>query len=80
MGYVNPKAWMAALVGKPMIITSVGTYVTRIGEIVVIDKPSYEHDFKCYGTYVASGKRDSWHHSGRLYFGAESDNDIVRKA
>lgn len=66
------------LVTLPLVIDSPGEYLTRCGEIVLIDLVSTKHNFGCVGVY-ASGLLDRWHKSGRLYFDARSDNDIVQK-
>lgn len=76
---MNTKAWYASLVTKPDIITAPGEYVTRSGETVTVTDASRRHDFRCIGTY-SNGIREGWHKSGRLYFGIESKNDIVRHA
>lgn len=76
---MNTRAWYASLVTKPDIITGPGQYVTRSGETVTITAASTRQDFRCVGHY-SNGIREGWHKSGRLYFGMESANDIVRAA
>ena len=72
-------SWMVSLVALPVIIDENGEYKTRKGEIVLIVRTSKKNDFGCDGWYDESNILDSWHKSGRLYFGQLSDNDIVSK-
>lgn len=69
--------WFASLVPLPTVITKPGVYLTRIGEAVTITVASEKQDFGCLGEYL-NGGTDRWHKSGRLYFGQQSGNDIVR--
>jgi hypothetical protein len=69
---------MWSLVVQPVVIDGPGHYLTRAGEVVTIEKASAHHDFACVGVYP-NQVQDSWHKSGRLYFGTESKNDIVRR-
>jgi len=73
------KADYASLVTRPDVITQPGNYVTRRGEIVTITAASTKHDHGCIGTYP-EGTREHWHKSGRIYFGIQCENDIVRRA
>lgn len=61
-----------------MIINEPGFYETRAGEKVEIFG-ILATTFGCVGTYLEADIKDSWHKSGRLYFGQECENDIVRK-
>lgn len=72
----NPKAWFAAFVTMPTIITGPGQYMTRAGEVVTIEVAQQKQLFGCSGTY-STGQRDEWHMSGRLMFDRETQNDIV---
>lgn len=76
---MNPKAWLASLVWRPTIIDEPGQYVTRGGEVVTVHAVAGRGTFPCTGQYP-TGQRECWHKSGRLFFGQESSNDIVRKA
>ncbi len=73
------KGYFAPLVTLPSVITEAGTYVTRKGEYVTIERVSKRHDFKCQG-YYPDGTIEDWHKSGRLYASTTCDNDIVAKA
>lgn len=75
---MKTAGWWMSLVTLPVVIDSPGDYVTRCGELVLIDLVSTKHNFGCVGIY-ASGQTDRWHKSGRLYFDVLSDNDIVSK-
>jgi len=75
-GNWNPKAWFAAFVAMPVIITGPGRYVTRAGEVVTIEMALQRHAFGCSGVY-STGQREEWHMSGRLMFDKETPNDIV---
>lgn len=68
-----------ALIVLPTIIDRAGKYITRGGESVVIEKVSIGQNFGCRGFY-SDGVQEGWHKSGRLYFGQQSKNDIVRAA
>lgn len=73
------SAYFAPLVTKPVVITGAGRYRTRCGEVVVVnDAPAgiRHHAFDCFGRY-ATGEREQWHRSGRLYASRECSNDIV---
>lgn len=73
------SASFATLVTLPVIIDEPGQYVTRCGATVTIASVAAKAAaFGCSGTY-SSGVNDRWHCSGRLYFGQECPNDIVRK-
>lgn len=73
------SAAFASLVLLADVITTPGKYITRAGELVEVTEASTRHDFNCTGTY-SNGIREGWHKSGRLYFGQQSPNDIVRAA
>lgn len=68
-----------SLVVMPTLIDAPGAYITRCGERVEVKVASPRSKFECAGFY-ANGVRESWHRSGRLYFGQECANDIVSKA
>lgn len=63
----------------PVIIDEPGTYETRCGEKVEIFRIVSGVVFACQGGYAKDGTFDGWHKSGRLYYGIECDNDIVKK-
>jgi hypothetical protein len=73
------SAYFAPLVTAPIVITDPGQYVTRGGEVVMVNKVSQKNDFGCRGQYQ-NGVRERWHRSGRIFAGQESMNDIVRRA
>jgi hypothetical protein len=63
----------------PTIITGVGKYKTRCGEIVTIEQFRDElPNLKYHGRY-STGQRDGWTKSGRCWPSRECDNDIVEK-
>jgi hypothetical protein len=72
------KAYYASLVCLPIVITEPGEYLTRGGETVTITKTSARNDHGCAGKYE-TGTPENWHRSGRIYFGMESQNDIVSR-
>jgi len=72
-------AYFAPLVTLPVLIDAPGDYLTRSGERVTIRRPSWRNEFGCIGQY-ANGTAESWHRSGRLFAGQQSDNDITAKA
>lgn len=78
---MNPIAWSTSFILLPTIITEPGDYITRCGERVTIYTTAAQTraPFNCYGHY-SNGTVETWHKSGRLYFGQECANDIVRKA
>lgn len=76
---LNPAGWFAAFVVLPVVITGPGQYVTRSGEVVTVAQASSRHAFECRGAY-SDGVSEAWHKSGRLLFGSETANDIVRAA
>lgn len=71
-------SWFASLVPLPVVIDKPGPYLTRSGEAVEITAVGAANAFSCFGYYPNKVASDKWHRSGRLYFGTESDNDIVR--
>lgn len=75
----RPIASFTSLVCLPIIITAPGVYVTRGGEVVTVETSSMGHYFGCWGQY-SCGAAEFWHRSGRLYFGCETQNDIVASA
>lgn len=78
---MNPSAWSTSFILLPTIITEPGEYITRSGNRVAVYTTAARagSPFNCYGHY-ADGNVETWHESGRLYFGQECANDIVRKA
>lgn len=68
-----------SVAGLPTLITGPGQYVTRCGEIVTVESVDRAYAFGRDGTYPG-GPLESWHRTGRLFFGCESSNDIVRAA
>lgn len=76
---MNPKGWFASLAPLPTIIDAPGEYITRCGETVRVTVASSTQAFACVGWY-SNNVGEAWHKSGRLYFGRECNNDIVRKA
>lgn len=58
------------------IITGIGKYKTRCGEVVSIESIHNRHNFGCRGVY-STGQTEGWHKSGRVFFGIECANDIV---
>jgi hypothetical protein len=76
------SAYFAPFVTLPVIIDAPGKYITRNGELVIVDTVSTKHDFGCLGYYYYYDSNEipeQWHKSGRLYFSTESNNDIVSK-
>ena len=73
-------AYMCPLIPLPTFITGLGKYLTREGELIVIDAVSDLNcsKFTCHGTYP-DGCPDTWHRSGRLFANKKSMNDIVVK-
>jgi hypothetical protein len=72
------SSYFAPLVALPVLVDQPGLYRTRVGDVVRIDEVSRAHDFGCLGSY-ASGIRENWHHSGRLYASVECGNDILQR-
>ena len=72
--------FFAPLVTKTVIIDGPGKYLTRGGEVAIIEQASTRHDLNCKGTYEACGTVEGWHKSGRLFSTTESRNDIVSRA
>lgn len=70
--------WFASLVPLPTVITEPGQYVTRANEVVTVSTVSTKHDFGCHGHY-SQGISEHWHKSGRILFGMETCNDIVKR-
>lgn len=69
---------MTSLIVLPTIVDAPGRYLTRAGEVVSVERLTRGFGgFGCEGHYP-SGQAERWHRSGRLYFGALSDNDVVR--
>ena len=68
-----------SLIPLPTVITVPGEYRARCGDLVAITRVSTRPDFGCLGMYLDDGIVDSWHCSGRLYFGRESMFDIVSR-
>lgn len=57
---LSSKSYLAPLVTQLSIIVEPGQYMTRCGEVVMIDVTSDDNDFGCTGTY-ADGRFESWH-------------------
>lgn len=72
----------ASFVVLPVVITEPGEYLTRCGERVTVEASSQRHEFGCKGFYGSADSKiaESWHRSGRLLFGRETQNDIVSRA
>ena len=68
---------IVSLITLPTIITAVGEYVTRNGEIVTVESID-NHSFSCSGRY-SNDIDESWDKTGRLYPTTLSDNDIIEK-
>lgn len=60
----------------PSIVKAPGLYLTRCGETVNITKALQGPGVPCKGTYP-NGVSESWHHTGRIFTGCETNNDIV---
>ena len=73
----KPIPYCAHFLSFPVIITEPGQYVTRSGEVVVIEDGS---DFHWKRGRYPNGVRESWHRSGRIFSGQETPNDIVGPA
>lgn len=69
---------MAPLMPLPNIITESGKYLTRCGDLVVVNTIGHVAKFSCAGSYP-DGVKELWHRSGRLYANIKSVNDIVEK-
>lgn len=76
---MNTAAFFCAFLMLPYVIDGPGQYITRGGEQVTVERASTCHDFGCKGAY-SCGTTEGWHKSGRLLFGRETCNDIVRRA
>lgn len=78
---MNLKVWSTAFILLPTIITAPGEYLTRGGDKVTVytTAANTASTFKCYGHYP-DGRVETWHKSGRIYFGQECANDIVKPA
>lgn len=76
---MKTAGWYARLVVLPVVIDEPGLYRTRSGEDVVVTTASMRNRHACHGRY-SCGIPESWHRSGRLYFGQLSGNDIVAKS
>lgn len=70
--------YMSPLMSLPKIITEPGKYLTRCGDLVVVNTIGHVAKFSCAGSY-SNGVKESWHRSGRLFANVISDNDIVTK-
>lgn len=72
----------ASFVTLPVVITEPGEYLTRSGERVTVEQSSQRHEFGCKGFYGSAETKiaESWHRSGRLLFGKQTQNDIVSRA
>lgn len=73
------SAYWLPFVFFPEIIKEPGTYLTRCGERVTIEKVSTRHDYGCRGQY-STGETEGWHKSGRIFPARETKNDIVALA
>ncbi len=71
-------AYFTEFILLPTIITGVGMYKTRGGEVVEILAYTPGNRYGCSGKY-SCGTKESWHNTGRLYFGQTCDNDIIEK-
>ena len=60
----------------PTVIDSQGEYITRSGEVVEVTDVSGHH-WK-HGRHQ-NGISETWHRSGRIFSGRETENDIIRK-
>lgn len=69
----------ATFLTLPRFIDAPGDYLTRAGERVTITSVGRFATFDCRGAY-SCGTPEGWNVTGRLYFGAESQNDIISKA
>ena len=72
------SARYSAFIGLDVVIDAPGKYLTRCGEVVEIAKASIRYEFGCFGVY-SNKVKERWRKSGRLYFGSECPNDIVRR-
>lgn len=70
--------YMSPLMSLPIIIAGPGKYLTRCGDLVVVESFGRVANFSCVGSYP-DGVKESWHRSGRLFANVISDNDIVTK-
>lgn len=70
---------MYELLAKPDIVTKLGQYKTRSGEVVKVERVSKRQNYMCTGTY-SNGVAEGWHKSGRLLPFNETPNDIVEQA
>lgn len=66
------------LITLPALIEAPGEYLTRDGELVVIEKVSSKLGDTCAGYYKASGIPERWHKTGRILASSETPNDIVK--
>jgi len=73
----KPIPYAAHFLSLPVVITEAGRYVTRSGDVVTVDDVSSCHWKR--GRY-STGGQETWHRSGRIFSGRETDNDIVRVA
>lgn len=73
----DSRSWFTGLAVLSTVITVPGNYITRNGEQVTITEATSRHEFQCHGFYP-NGVAERWHKSGRLLFGQEQQNDIVR--
>lgn len=75
------SAYFVPLVLLDTVITAPGSYRTRSGETVTIERTSTKHDFGNRGFYGAreAGVTESWHRSGRVSASRESNNDVVAR-
>lgn len=62
----------------PKIVTESGKYLTRYGDLIVVDAIGHIAKFSCVGSYP-DGVKESWHRSGRLYANVKCANDIIQK-
>lgn len=69
--------YAAFFLSFPVIITAPGQYITRSGEAVEIEAARDAHWM--VGKY-ACGTTETWHRSGRIFSGKQTQNDIIAKA
>lgn len=62
--------------GGPAVVTRPGEYLTRGGEVVVVESVEPRGPYGVRGRY-RDGVKDTWDMTGRLLPGTLSQNDIV---
>lgn len=68
--------WVSLCV-LPVVVSQPGKYETRCGEVVEVYAIDSRYPHLVHGHYP-SGIQESWHESGRIFAGRETDNDIIR--